>query len=117
MTTKKNAVKLSPRLRRKAPKTTTFGRHLVTGLKEVLSHRRGEIELEGYEVHVPSVVDVAAIRKRMGLSQRRFASRFGFDVTAVHAWEQGRRQPDRAARLYLRIIEREPQAVARALQP
>jgi len=77
---------------------------------------RGEIELEGYEVFVPPLVDVAAIRKRMGLSQNRFAERFGFDVTALHAWEQGRRQPDRAARLYLRVIEREPEAVRRALR-
>ena len=52
---------------------------------------------------------------RWGLSQRRFAQRFGLDVTAVHAWEQGRRHPDRAARILLAVIAREPEAVRRAL--
>ena len=36
-------------------------------------------------------------------------------VTALHAWEQGRRRPDRAARVLLAVIAREPEAVLRAL--
>jgi len=35
--------------------------------------------------------------------------------TALHAWEQGRRRPDRAARVLLAVIAKEPQAVLRAI--
>jgi putative transcriptional regulator len=63
----------------------------------------------------PRRIDVAALRKRLKMSQTAFAARFGLDVSAVHAWEQGRRQPDRAARVLLTVIDREPAAVLRAL--
>jgi len=65
--------------------------------------------------HVPEEVDVAAIRKSLGLSQAEFALRFGFKLDAVQNWEQGRRRPEGAARAFLRVIEREPAAVQRAL--
>ena len=56
-----------------------------------------------------------AIRKQLGLSQAEFAARFGFKLDAVQNWEQGRRRPEGAARAFLRVIEREPEAVQRAL--
>jgi len=71
--------------------------------------------LPSYTVTVPEHVDVAAVRQRLGLSQAAFARAFGLDVTALHAWEQGRRRPDRAARVLLAVIAKEPQAVLRAL--
>ncbi len=79
------------------------------------AHMRGEIELPSYEITVPSDAEVARIRRRLGLSQAAFARAFGLDVTAVHAWEQGRRRPDRAARILLAVIAKEPMAVRRAL--
>jgi len=88
---------------------------LVAGLNDALAHARGELVLPSYTVTVPEIVDVAKIRSRLGLSQAAFAHAFGLDVTAIHAWEQGRRQPDRAARVLLAVIGKEPQAVMRAL--
>jgi putative transcriptional regulator len=64
---------------------------------------------------VPQDVDVKAIRTRLGLSQAEFAARFGFKLDALQNWEQGRRRPEGAARAFLRVIEREPAAVRRAL--
>ncbi|MGH7034906.1 MAG: helix-turn-helix domain-containing protein [Stellaceae bacterium] len=58
---------------------------------------------------------MTAIRKRLGLSQADFAVQFGFKLDAVQNWEQGRRRPEGAARAFLRVIEREPAAVQRAL--
>ena len=96
-------------------KHSALGRRLIAGAKEMAAHMRGEIELPSYTVRVPERVDVAKLRKRLNLSQRKFAAAFGLDVTAVHAWEQGRRRPDRAARVLLAVIAREPEAVKRAL--
>lgn len=82
---------------------------------EVAAHLRGEIHLREYEVHVPETVDVAALRRRLNLSQAAFARTYGLDLAAVQAWEQHRRRPDRTARILLVVIAREPDAVLRAL--
>lgn len=60
-------------------------------------------------------VDVKTIREAMGLTQEQFALRFGLELAALRNWETGRRQPDTAARSYLRVIARQPEAVEAAL--
>ena len=54
-------------------------------------------------------------RERCKQTQAKFATQFGFSIDAVRNWEQGRRQPDVAARAFLMVIDREPDAVRRAL--
>jgi putative transcriptional regulator len=54
-------------------------------------------------------------RRRSGLTQETFAARYRIPLGTLRDWEQGRREPDAAALAYLRVIEREPDAVARAL--
>jgi putative transcriptional regulator len=93
---------------------TTFGQDLIASAKEARAIARGEAEPG--RAFSPPEVDVAAIRKRSGLSQDRFAKRFGFSAGAVRDWEQGRRRPDPAARTLLLVIDREPEAVDRALR-
>ncbi len=65
--------------------------------------------------HPPVRVDVRAIRARTGLSQAQFARRFGFTPGAVRGWEQGRRQPEAAARVLLLVIARRPDVVDEVL--
>lgn len=94
-------------------KTTKAGRMVLAGLEEALAYSRGE-HVPGLVVHKP--VDVAAIRHKTGLSQPEFANRFGLSVGALRDWEQGRKAPERTAQILLRVIEREPAAVERALR-
>ncbi len=89
------------------------GESLLRGAREALDYARGA--REGFVAHVPELIDVKAVRSKMGLSQAKFANQFGFSVDAVCNWEQGRRQPDVAARAFLLVIDREPEAVRRAL--
>ena len=96
-------------------KRTKVGREVEEALGEVLAHVRGEVELPCRIVDDPSAERILALRKRMKLSRREFADRFGLDARAVQDWEQGRRLPDRAARVLLTVIERDPKAVERAL--
>jgi putative transcriptional regulator len=56
-----------------------------------------------------------ALRKKLDLSQAAFAARYGFGLGPLKDWEQGCSRPDSAVRAYLRVIEREPTAVQRAL--
>jgi DNA-binding transcriptional regulator YiaG len=63
----------------------------------------------------PPMPDVKKIREGFGLSQSEFALRFCLEVDTVRNWEQGRNQPDPAARLLLKVIEIHPEAVESAL--
>ena len=94
---------------------TDLGREVEAALGEVLAHVRGETPLPGRIVDDPAAERILTLRKRLKLSRRKFADSFGLDVRAVQEWEQGRRVPDRAARVLLTVIDNDPQAVVRAL--
>ncbi len=89
------------------------GQSILRGARQSLAYARRA--RDGFVAHVPEEMDVVAIRTRLGLSQGEFATRFGFKLDALQNWEQGRRRPEGTARAFLRVIEREPEAVLRAL--
>jgi putative transcriptional regulator len=60
---------------------------------------------------------VCVIRRALRLSQEEFAAKFHIPVGTLRDWEQGRKEPDAAARAYLKVIARNPAAVANALRP
>ena len=76
---------------------------------------RGEADSSCRIVDNPAADRILALRKRLKLSGQKFADRFGLDARALQDWEQGRRFPDRAARVLLTVIDRDPKAVVRAL--
>jgi putative transcriptional regulator len=55
------------------------------------------------------------IRRTLGLTQEEFAARFHIPLGTLRDWEQGAKEPDPAARAYLRAIAGDPDAVHRAL--
>jgi putative transcriptional regulator len=55
------------------------------------------------------------IRRALGLSQEDFAARYHIPIGTLRDWEQGRAEPDQAARAYLTVIARDPEAVRKAL--
>lgn len=60
---------------------------------------------------------VKIIRRALGISQEDFAARYHIPVGTLRDWEQGRVEPDQAARAYLTVIARNPEAVRKALSP
>jgi len=88
---------------------------IKVGLSEAKAYLDGSGNKRDYGIHVPARVNVKKIRTRLGLSQESFAQTYGFALSAVRDWEQGRRQPERSARILLRVVEKEPDAVTRAL--
>ncbi len=52
------------------------------------------------------------IRRALGLSQEEFAARYQVPIGTLRDWEQGRTEPDRAAKAYLKVIASEPDTVA-----
>ena len=61
-----------------------------------------------------SVVIALEARQRLGLSQEMFAALLGVSAGTLRGWEQGRRQPNRAARVLLRVAVEHPGAVLAA---
>lgn len=56
------------------------------------------------------------IRRALGLSQEDFSARYHIPLETLLDWEEGRVEPDRAARAYLKAIAREPEIVREALR-
>ncbi len=87
---------------------------IAEGLDEAIAVARGEAKPA--RLFIPPEVDVRAIRKQLGMSQDSFASAFGFSLTQIRDWEQGRSRPLDALRAYLTLIEREPVQVLGTLR-
>ena len=86
------------------------------GLEQAIGYAKGKGRKNAYRVHGPEHVDVKAIRTKLHMTQRAFASRFGFSINTLRHWEQGKRQPEGPTRAYLVVIERAPHVVQKALR-
>ncbi len=91
-----------------------FGDELLKSAREAVAISEGRLEPAGALEF--EKIDVAAIRKRLDLSQAEFARRFRLSLATVRDWEQKRRTPDRIAANLLRVIDRAPEVVTEALQ-
>ena len=88
----------------------------VAAMREAAAIAKGEAKAAAvHQFPLALEVDVRAVRAATGLSRSEFARRFALDPRALQDWEQGRRRPDRAARAYLTVIARHPEAVVEAL--
>jgi putative transcriptional regulator len=92
---------------------------LLSGLTEVLADPGGKLAPDLHLVpplpHVPEKIDVAAIRRKTGLSQPAFAAQIGVPVATIRNWEQGHRSPQGPARVLLALLERNPRIVEETL--
>ena len=62
----------------------------------------------------PGAALARAARAKLKLSQHDFAALIGISDGTLKGWEQGRREPNRAARVLLTIATYEPEAVLKA---
>jgi putative transcriptional regulator len=85
------------------PKRSAAGRRLAGAMREVQA--------------LEFARRVREIREGLRLSQSDFARVFGLTLRSLQEWEQARRLPDAAVLTYLRVIERNPEAVQSALRP
>lgn len=83
------------------------------GLNEAIEHARGR--KVAVKVYKPKPVNVAKLRRRMGMTQEQFAAWFGFSVATLRHWERGDRKPHGPALVLLNLIERDPNTVMQAL--
>jgi putative transcriptional regulator len=89
---------------------TTFGDDLIQSLGEALAHAKGE---RSAIVHEP--LNPREIREHAKLTQAQMAPLMGMSLSGYRKWEQGQRRISGPAAALLRLIEKEPEAVKRAL--
>ena len=89
---------------------STFGEDLIQSLNEALAHAKGEGPAL---VHAP--VTPREVRKQAKLTQAQMAPLMGMSVSGYRKWEQGTRSVSGPAATLLRVIQKEPEAVRRAL--
>jgi putative transcriptional regulator len=109
----------NPTRKRPTQKHTAAGQRLIRSVKQAIAWAGGEdvpVRVTMVSVERLPVVDVRSVRQKLGLSQARFAARFGFNAATVRNWEQGRTQPDGPARVLLAVIAHHPDAVEDALR-
>jgi putative transcriptional regulator len=91
------------------------GERIIRSARQALAFAEGKADRSKYRVHVPYEIDVRAIRRKVRMTQDDFARHFGVSKRTVQDWEQKHRSPSGAARAFLTVIDREPEAVRRAL--
>lgn len=92
----------------------TVGERIIASAKQALEFSKGKVD-HGCIVHIPENVDVRNIRKKLHMTQADFAKYFGVNVRTIQDWEQGRRVPSGVSKNFLFVIDKEPEAVRRAL--
>ncbi len=58
---------------------------------------------------------IRRLRNRLGMTQEAFASTYGIPLANIRQYEIGRTMPPPAVRAYLKVIDAEPEAAARAV--
>lgn len=85
---------------------------VLAGLKDGIAHARGEVTLRTTDLPAPapelSKTRVAAIRKKVGMSQAVFATVLNVPTKTLQSWEQGARAPKAGEARLLQICEAGP---------
>ena len=91
---------------------SVFGKDLIQSLGEAIKHAKGNATAI---VHFPVMPRV--VRRQVNLTQAEMASLMGMSLSGYRKWEQGTRRFSGPTARLLRVIQKEPEAVKRALMP
>lgn len=81
-----------------------IGAELLQAVKEMKAGKVGR----AYQVAVSPVTEA---RMKTGLSQSAFADMIGISKRTLQEWEQGRRQPSKAAKTLIKVAEKHPEVL------
>lgn len=95
-------------------KRSKLGLELESAIQEAIAHKRGQIELHSRIIDPMTPARVKEIRKKVAKSPKEFERRFGVPARTIEGWEQNKKV-DIAGRVLLTVIEKDPDAVERAL--
>lgn len=85
---------------------------VLQGAREMVAYARGE----SVAVRMHHFIGSKEVRKKMDMTQREFSETFGFSLDTIKHWESGRRTPEYAAQLLLKVIAQNPKVVLAAIR-
>jgi putative transcriptional regulator len=84
---------------------------IAAGIEDAIAFAGGDES----RARVVKPVDIKALRQRIGRTQGQFSTEFKLPVGTLRDWEQHRREPDTGSKVYLSMIEADPEGVKRIL--
>lgn len=84
---------------------------IAAGLEDAIAFAEGDEA----RARVVEPVDIKALRQRVGKTQGQFSKDFRVPIGTLRDWEQHRREPDTGSKVYLSMIEADPEAVIQIL--
>lgn len=96
-------------------KMRNIGQEILEGIQEIKEWQKGDKKLKVTCASLPVASDVIKIRQKLNLDQQEFADFMGVSVRTLQNWEQKRREPRGSARSLLRVAEKTPEAILKAL--
>lgn len=82
-------------------KSRDVGQEILQGIRDIKAGRIGRrYTTESYPI--------VRAREKSGLSQAKFAQLLGVSIRTIQDWEQGRREPNAAAKTLIRVAELHP---------
>jgi putative transcriptional regulator len=85
---------------------------IAAGLQDAIAFAQGDSS-RGAAYATPNI---KALRGKMKMTQEAFADSLHIPVGTVRDWEQGRRNPEGAAQVLLRMVNTDPQATLELIQ-
>ncbi len=93
--------KMTERQLAKWEKSRDIGQEILQGVRDIKAGRVGRrYTTESYPI--------VRAREKSGLSQAKFAELLGVSVRTLQDWEQGRREPNAAAKTLIKVAELHP---------
>ena len=94
----------------------SFFEQIKLGLEQSIAYSRGELSLRTTTLPLPpppaSPRRVAALRRKLRMSQSVFAAALNVSPKLVQSWEQGLRRPSRGDLRLIQILEKRPQLIS-----
>jgi putative transcriptional regulator len=71
-----------------------LGKRMIKAMDEAIAIAKGEADPSTYRVHVPSSIDVRAVRLKLKMTQPSSPAGLGLSSQRSGDWEQNRRTPE-----------------------
>ena len=93
--------KMTEKQLKKWEQSRDIGQEILQGIRDIKAGRIGRrYTAESYPI--------VRAREKSGLSQAKFAELLGVSIRTIQDWEQGRREPNAAAKTLIKVAELHP---------
>ncbi|MGE5220538.1 MAG: helix-turn-helix domain-containing protein [Chloroflexota bacterium] len=94
--------KMTEKQRAKWERGRNIGQEILKGIQDTKAGRVGRR-------YTARSYPIVRAREKSGLSQAKFAALLGVSVRTLQDWEQGRREPNAAAKTLIKVAELHPE--------